>query len=469
MPGDGEAARTTAGDARSGPRLGPARHLDSRALAQDEPIPQPEGDTDVTTFDETLSPYGQWVDTGEGPNDGRAWRPDPDVVGEDFQPYATGGHWVYSDWGWTWESDYPWGWAPYHYGRWALTPSWGWVWYPGHRLGPCLGRLAVRGWLHRLGTASPRGVRGGGPALAALLVLRSEQRLHLPRRVGLPAPGGPHPLGVRGDRARAPGGELRAGALVRRSAVAAGGACRGASRAPGDGLHPAGSGSGAVGPSLRRGDLPRARRPGPGQPLPRGAPRPPPRRSTPRGPASGDRVARAPVAEPLAGRLPRPAAPRRRGPVRALRALRPDPRRPDPARARSGTGARSRAPSRPRIPARVPRLRARPSSRAASPDPPGASALLSPPSRSFSAPRPRLRRRSAELLRAALAWRRRRLADLLRPVVGWLRRRSAEPPPASAGSPLRGGGGGGHSSGGGGGGHSSGGGGGHAVGGGGRR
>jgi uncharacterized membrane protein YgcG len=105
--------------------------LPARALAQDEPIPQPDGDMDVTTFDETLGPYGQWVDSGEGPNDGRAWRPDPDVVGEDFQPYATGGHWVYSDWGWTWESDYPWGWAPFHYGRWALTPSWGWVWYPG--------------------------------------------------------------------------------------------------------------------------------------------------------------------------------------------------------------------------------------------------------------------------------------------------------------------------------------------------
>jgi len=105
--------------------------ISTRALAQEEPIPQPEGDADVTSFDETLSPYGQWVDTGEGPNDGRAWRPDPDVVGEDFQPYASGGHWVYSDWGWTWESDYPWGWAPFHYGRWAMTPSWGWVWYPG--------------------------------------------------------------------------------------------------------------------------------------------------------------------------------------------------------------------------------------------------------------------------------------------------------------------------------------------------
>jgi uncharacterized membrane protein YgcG len=101
------------------------------ALAQDEPIPQPDEGLDASTFDETLSPYGQWVDTGSGPNEGRAWRPDPDVVGEDFQPYATGGRWAYSDWGWTWESDYAWGWAPFHYGRWALTPSWGWVWYPG--------------------------------------------------------------------------------------------------------------------------------------------------------------------------------------------------------------------------------------------------------------------------------------------------------------------------------------------------
>jgi hypothetical protein len=107
--------------------------LPHAALAQDEPIPQPTGDegVDASTFDETLSPYGQWVDTGTGPNDGRAWRPDPSVVGDDFQPYATGGHWVYSDYGWNWESDYGWGWAPFHYGRWALTPSWGWVWYPG--------------------------------------------------------------------------------------------------------------------------------------------------------------------------------------------------------------------------------------------------------------------------------------------------------------------------------------------------
>ena len=202
--------------------LGPALFwgasaVSTRALAQDEPIPQPDGDMDVTTFDETLSPYGQWVDTGEGPNDGRAWRPDPDVVGEDFQPYATGGHWVSSDWGWTWESDYPWGWAPVPLRALGADSFLGLGLVSRDRLGPCLGRLALRGWLHRLGAAAPRGVRGRGPALAALLVLRPEQRLHLPRRLGLPAPGGEHPLGVRRHRARAPGGELRPGALVRRT------------------------------------------------------------------------------------------------------------------------------------------------------------------------------------------------------------------------------------------------------------
>ena len=33
-------------------------------------------------------------------------------------------------WGWTWVDDEPWGYAPFHYGRWAFTPA-GWVWIPG--------------------------------------------------------------------------------------------------------------------------------------------------------------------------------------------------------------------------------------------------------------------------------------------------------------------------------------------------
>ena len=45
-------------------------------------------------------------------------------------PYRYG-HWVWVDpWGWTWIDDAPWGFAPFHYGRWVATPA-GWGWIPG--------------------------------------------------------------------------------------------------------------------------------------------------------------------------------------------------------------------------------------------------------------------------------------------------------------------------------------------------
>ena len=97
------------------------------ALAQDWSVtPPPDGDVQAN-FDEALSPYGDWTDV-----DGtRVWRPSASAVGEDFQPYATNGQWVSSDYGWYFQSDYPWGWAPFHYGRWALDPNYGWIWIPG--------------------------------------------------------------------------------------------------------------------------------------------------------------------------------------------------------------------------------------------------------------------------------------------------------------------------------------------------
>ncbi len=97
------------------------------ALAQDwTAAPPPDGEVQAS-FDETLSPYGEWVDA-----DGtRVWRPSAAVVGEDFQPYATNGQWVSSDYGWYFQSDFSWGWAPFHYGRWAMDPNYGWIWVPG--------------------------------------------------------------------------------------------------------------------------------------------------------------------------------------------------------------------------------------------------------------------------------------------------------------------------------------------------
>ena len=57
-------------------------------------------------FYDQLSPYGQWVDN---PDYGYIWIPD---AGRDFVPYSTGGHWILTEYGLTWLSDYEWGWAP---------------------------------------------------------------------------------------------------------------------------------------------------------------------------------------------------------------------------------------------------------------------------------------------------------------------------------------------------------------------
>ena len=82
------------------------------------------------TFYDDLSPYGQWIDY---PNYGYVWHPSAN----DFRPYSTGGHWVWTDdYGWMWASDYDWGWAPFHYGRWLYDDLYGWVWVPGYEWSP---------------------------------------------------------------------------------------------------------------------------------------------------------------------------------------------------------------------------------------------------------------------------------------------------------------------------------------------
>ncbi len=88
-------------------------------------------DVSYQTFYDELSPYGEWVDF---PGHGYVWVPDAD---EDFQPYSTKGHWVWTDnYEWMWVSDYDWGWAPFHYGRWDNDPYYGWYWVPGYEWSP---------------------------------------------------------------------------------------------------------------------------------------------------------------------------------------------------------------------------------------------------------------------------------------------------------------------------------------------
>ncbi len=90
-------------------------------------------DDDYISYDDfyqSLSPYGQWV---EDPVYGYVWSPGEDAS---FRPYYTNGHWVMTEYGNTWVSDYPWGWACFHYGRWTYDDYYGWLWIPGSSWGP---------------------------------------------------------------------------------------------------------------------------------------------------------------------------------------------------------------------------------------------------------------------------------------------------------------------------------------------
>jgi uncharacterized membrane protein YgcG len=75
-------------------------------------------------FYDELAPYGQWI---LHPKHGDVWK--PNVEGE-FTPYLTNGYWTVSQYGNTWVSNYDWGWAPFHYGRWFFDDFEGWVWIP---------------------------------------------------------------------------------------------------------------------------------------------------------------------------------------------------------------------------------------------------------------------------------------------------------------------------------------------------
>jgi len=69
-----------------------------------------------------LDEYGDWQ---PNPEYGNVWYP---RVEAGWAPYHTG-HWAWIDpWGWTWVDDAPWGYAPFHYGRWcSVGGRWGWV------------------------------------------------------------------------------------------------------------------------------------------------------------------------------------------------------------------------------------------------------------------------------------------------------------------------------------------------------
>jgi DNA segregation ATPase FtsK/SpoIIIE-like protein len=138
VPGDDYASEPYDDESYQQPADNPAEDQDVYNDADDlylynQPYaPGGEG-VSLDTFRASLSPYGRWVQT---PEYGLVWIPSPSVVGANFVPYATGGTWRYSDYGWTFATSWNWGWAPFHYGRWFRTARWGWVWLPGRTWAP---------------------------------------------------------------------------------------------------------------------------------------------------------------------------------------------------------------------------------------------------------------------------------------------------------------------------------------------
>lgn len=85
---------------------------------------------DINYCYDYLSPYGSWIDLDPY---GYVWT--PRHMGYRWRPYGDG-HWVWTDYGWTWISDFDWGWMPFHYGRWGWDDDCGWFWVPGTTWGP---------------------------------------------------------------------------------------------------------------------------------------------------------------------------------------------------------------------------------------------------------------------------------------------------------------------------------------------
>ena len=87
-----------------------------------------------------LDEYGTWETTTEY---GAVWY--PSAVAADWAPYRNGYWTSVGSWGWTWVDHAPWGYAPFHYGRWAhIGGRWGWR--PGEYVARPVWAPALVGW-----------------------------------------------------------------------------------------------------------------------------------------------------------------------------------------------------------------------------------------------------------------------------------------------------------------------------------
>jgi len=85
---------------------------------------QTYGEISIAFIYDYLGQFGYWINYSSY---GHVWV--PRGVGRHWRPY-TRGRWVWTEYGWTWFSDFKWGWVPFHYGRWGWDRRLGWFWVP---------------------------------------------------------------------------------------------------------------------------------------------------------------------------------------------------------------------------------------------------------------------------------------------------------------------------------------------------
>lgn len=89
---------------------------------------------------EDLDRHGSWRDDNEY---GALWLPN---VSSTWVPYRDG-RWTWiAPWGWTWVDNAPWGYAPFHYGRWVHVHN-RWAWAPGRIERHPVWAPALVGWV----------------------------------------------------------------------------------------------------------------------------------------------------------------------------------------------------------------------------------------------------------------------------------------------------------------------------------
>jgi hypothetical protein len=131
------------------PNAAPDEFL-SWAMASEYNPEQPQSAQYVSremTGHERLDAYGRWE---KRPDYGPVWF--PAAVPADWAPYRFG-HWAsIAPWGWTWIDDQPWGFAPFHFGRWVRIDE-RWAWVPGSRVEHPVYAPALVAFLENVGEA----------------------------------------------------------------------------------------------------------------------------------------------------------------------------------------------------------------------------------------------------------------------------------------------------------------------------